>query len=383
METERKGKPLVEFKSLSNVVLGDAAGFSDEITSLAVNARVAALGTRMGSIFVLEHGVAWRPKCVLPWVSTSLAVSVSVVLGMVESPCGPWAWKPSAQCHPHAEFMLPVMLPVMLILCQVMSVVITVRIHKGPGSEPWVTEHSQLPILGVALAPDQSEEKLTLCAGGEDGRLVLHQRVLFGGQTVLHAGEGPITEVVWRTSLIAWMNDRGVKVYNVKSGRKVTYVARPSRAKGCLTWLSDDQLAMSWGSLVKIAVLVTTGDLQIAEVRHQFNCGDVTIQGLMPLGRQLAALESDANGAFHSHLHLAAAAPHLPMYLTGPREFLVFQVRDLLEYAVQLLEEKRFDEAIRLANSVGHGIEGLGHIVCIKRLSYGHSMDFNVRNKNC
>ena len=34
--------------------------------------------------------------------------------------------------------------------------------------------------------------------------------------------------------------------------------------------------------------------------------------------------------------------------------------------AVQLLEEKRFDEAIRLANSVGHGIEGLGHIVCIK-----------------
>lgn len=31
-------------------------------------------------------------------------------------------------------------------------------------------------------------------------------------------------------------------------------------------------------------------------------------------------------GAFHSHLHLAAAAPHLPMYLTGPREFLVFQV---------------------------------------------------------
>ena len=37
--------------------------------------------------------------------------------------------------------------------------------------------------------------------------------------------------------------------------------------------------------------------------------------------------------------------------------------------AVQLLEEKRFDEAIRLANSVCHGIEGLGHIVCIKCLS--------------
>ena len=51
--------------------------------------------------------------------------------------------------------------------------------------------------------------------------LVLHQRVLFGGQTVLHEGEGGITAVLWRGSLIAWMNPRGVKVYNVKSGQKV------------------------------------------------------------------------------------------------------------------------------------------------------------------
>ena len=50
--------------------------------------------------------------------------------------------------------------------------------------------------------------------------LVLHQRVLFGGQTVLHEGEGSITVVLWRGSLIAWMNPRGVKVYNVKSGQK-------------------------------------------------------------------------------------------------------------------------------------------------------------------
>ena len=56
----------------------------------------------------------------------------------------------------------------------------------GPGFDPWVTEHSQLPILGVALAPDVEQawapgnfsaathrdvqEKLVLCAGGEDGR---------------------------------------------------------------------------------------------------------------------------------------------------------------------------------------------------------------------
>eukprot|EP00434_Breviolum_minutum_P039187 symbB.v1.2.034789.t1/scaffold4554.1/size38090/4 len=353
MESEQKGKPLVEFKSLSSVVLGDAAGFSDEITALSVGARMAALGTRMGSIFILEHGGNAIRK-----ISTNNACIHSLGLESKGRFCVSGAGDGR----------------------------ITVW-SLSPGFDPWVTEHSQLPILDV-------QEKLVLCAGGEDGRLVLHQRVLFGGQTVLHEGEGSITVVLWRGSLIAWMNPRGVKVYNVKSGQKVTFVPAPSRAKGSLTWIADDQLAMSWGSCVKIALLLTSGDLQSAEVRHQFNAGDVTIHGMAPLGPgQLAAMESDANarrtclrfysingdlfhevevpmsrGAFHSHMHLAAAAPQLPMYLTGPRDFLVFQVRDMLEYAVQLLEEKRFDEAIRLANSVGHGIEGLGHIVCIKCL---------------
>eukprot|EP00438_Fugacium_kawagutii_P026695 Skav219953 [mRNA] locus=scaffold2879:203030:226979:+ [translate_table: standard] len=147
----------------------------------------------------------------------------------------------------------------------------------SPGLEPWVTTHSQQPILGVALAPDLTEEKLSLCAGGEDGRLVLHKRIVFGGKSVLHEGEGSITHVVWRSCLVAWMNDRGVKVLNMQSGHKVTYVERSSRtAKGSLAWLADDQLAMSWGSVVKVVVLLNTGDLQKGEVRHQFNCGDAT-----------------------------------------------------------------------------------------------------------
>ena len=51
-----------------------------------------------------------------------------------------------------------------------------------------------------------------------------------------------------------------------------------------------------------------------------------------------------------------------------PRTWKRVVCRETRVEAVQLLEEKRFDEAIRLANSVGHGIEGLGHIVCIKWL---------------
>lgn len=363
METERRGKPLVEFKNLSSTVLADAA-FTDEITALAVGARCCALGTRLGSIYILEHGA---PQQLRKISSNNTCIQA---LGLEGLRC-------VSGCADGR---------------------ITVYPLFGGVGEPWVTEHSQQPILAVALQPVNpsagSEEKLALCAGGEDGRLVLHQRVLFGGQTVIHANEGAITAVAWRQNLIAWMNDRGVKVYNVKTGQKVTFVPRTSRAKGSLCWLADDQLAMSWGCAVKIAVLLE-GDVQTAEVRHQFNAGEnITIHGLTPMGSgQLTALESDiparksslrfysctgelfhavevpmSRGAFHSHLHLGTQRPPLPMYLAGPQEFFTFQVRDLLEYAVQLLEEKNFEEALCLANSVGDGIEGLGHIVCIKCL---------------
>ena len=41
-----------------------------QITALSVGARMAALGTRMGSIFILEHGVAWRCKACRVKLST-------------------------------------------------------------------------------------------------------------------------------------------------------------------------------------------------------------------------------------------------------------------------------------------------------------------------
>ncbi|CAE8692431.1 unnamed protein product, partial [Polarella glacialis] len=48
------------------------------------------------------------------------------------------------------------------------------------------------------------------------------------------------------------------------------------------------------------------------------------------------------------------------------RSYQVFQIRDLMEYAVQLLDEGCHDEAVRLANGAGEGVEGLRHIVCLK-----------------
>ena len=44
---------------------------------------------------------------------------------------------------------------------------------------------------------------------------------------VLHSGEGPIHAVKWRTSLIAWANDAGVKVYDTANDQRITFIERP------------------------------------------------------------------------------------------------------------------------------------------------------------
>ena len=45
--------------------------------------------------------------------------------------------------------------------------------------------------------------------------------------TILHSGEGPLQDVKWSGSLIAWANDLGVKVYDTTVHQHIAYVERP------------------------------------------------------------------------------------------------------------------------------------------------------------
>ena len=44
---------------------------------------------------------------------------------------------------------------------------------------------------------------------------------------ILHSAEGPIHAVKWRTNLIAWANDTGVKVYDSANNQRITFIERP------------------------------------------------------------------------------------------------------------------------------------------------------------
>jgi hypothetical protein len=44
---------------------------------------------------------------------------------------------------------------------------------------------------------------------------------------ILHSGEGPIQEIKWSGSLIAWANDQGVKVHDTTIHQRIAFIERP------------------------------------------------------------------------------------------------------------------------------------------------------------
>ncbi|MCO5579749.1 hypothetical protein L7F22_033609 [Adiantum nelumboides] len=133
------------------------------------------------------------------------------------------------------------------------------------------------PMKAVALDPDY-EQKSTrrFVAGGLAGQLVLHGKAWFGNrEQILHSQEGPIHAIKWRTSLIAWANDVGVKVYDTASNQRLTYIERPRGSPRAelirpnLVWQDDTYLVIGWGDSVKVAAIRTRRSDKVVPNRNQ------------------------------------------------------------------------------------------------------------------
>ncbi|KAK6788021.1 hypothetical protein RDI58_016546 [Solanum bulbocastanum] len=100
------------------------------------------------------------------------------------------------------------------------------------------------PMKAIALDPDYARTS--------------SRRFVTGGLA------GPIHAVKWRTSLVAWANDTGVKVYDASNDQRVTFIERPRgipRPELLLphiVWQDDSLLVIGWGTSVKIALIRTT-----------------------------------------------------------------------------------------------------------------------------
>ncbi|XP_058097967.1 vacuolar protein sorting-associated protein 41 homolog isoform X2 [Magnolia sinica] len=119
------------------------------------------------------------------------------------------------------------------------------------------------PMKAIALDPEFSRiSSRRFVAGGLAGHLFLNSKKWLGYRDqVLHSGEGPIHTVKWRTNLIAWANDSGVKVYDMANDQRITFIERPRGSPRPelllphLVWQDDALLVIGWGTSVKIAAI--------------------------------------------------------------------------------------------------------------------------------
>jgi hypothetical protein len=136
----------------------------------------------------------------------------------------------------------------------------TIVIHSLFTEEKLKFEYHR-PMKAIAIDPDYARKSSRRFAtGGLAGHLLLNTKKWIGYRDqVLHSGEGPIHAVKWRTSLIAWANDAGVKVYDTATDQRVTFIEKPKGSPRPelllphLVWQDDTLLVMGWGTSVKIA----------------------------------------------------------------------------------------------------------------------------------
>ncbi|KAL2623253.1 hypothetical protein R1flu_003458 [Riccia fluitans] len=121
------------------------------------------------------------------------------------------------------------------------------------------------PMKAVALDPDYSRKSSKqFAAGGLAGQLLFNTKGWFGNaDQVLHSGEGPVHAVKWRTTVIAWANDMGVKLYDTATHQRITFIDRPTGSPRAellrphLIWQDDALLVIGWANCVKVAALRT------------------------------------------------------------------------------------------------------------------------------
>ncbi|KAG9476041.1 hypothetical protein GDO78_002877 [Eleutherodactylus coqui] len=159
------------------------------------------------------------------------------------------------------------------------------------------------PMKIVAVHPQfgRSASK-QFVTGGK--KLILYERTWLNRwkTTVLHEGEGTITNIKWRGNLIAWSNNMGVKILDIITRQRITNVPRddsslrPDMYPCSLFWKDSLTLVIGWGKSVKICSVKERHASEIrdlpnryVEIVSQFDT-EFFISGIAPLCDQFVML---------------------------------------------------------------------------------------------
>ncbi|ETO28269.1 hypothetical protein RFI_08863, partial [Reticulomyxa filosa] len=164
--------------------------------------------------------------------------------------------------------------------------------------------HQEKHILTVSLHPNYSDNNNTFVCGGMNQQVLERTMGYFRSETnILHCGEGPIYCIRRRKDIIAWNNDRGIKLYDTSNRKPIAAVKRaseranpsdPFQNRCCLCWEDDDTLLIGWGDWVKIAKIKSVISVNGAVSKTVDICGtfiiDYYVCGIAPFGENLMLL---------------------------------------------------------------------------------------------
>ena len=212
----RRAQPQLKYSRLGNSVASIVQ--RDAFSAIAVHLRFVALGTHAGAVYVLDfNGNEIR----------RFAKHTATVNALAVARGGEWLASAGDDGR-----------------------VVVASLY----SDECVVATYSRPVLAVALDPDfASKAARPFAAGGREGKLLLNSKGFFRAKDqVLHSGEGSVYTIAWRTDLIAWANDVGVKIYDCTASARISYIARPRRApradlyRATLRWLAPDALLVGW-----------------------------------------------------------------------------------------------------------------------------------------
>lgn len=230
-DSEEEVEPKLCYERLMNdvpkILMNDAA------SCLAVHPKFIALGTHLGVIHILDHqGNNIRSKELLLHVTTVNQISIDEKGDYI------------ASCSNDGK----------------------VVIHGLSASELNTSVTIERPVRAIALDPNfYKGGRYRRFIVGED-RVVLYEHYILSRYkpTVLYLGEGPIRNIQWRDTFVAWASDKTLRVYDISANKIITVIRKEHDPKlvtelyRCnLFWKDDRTLLVGWADSVKVCTVVS------------------------------------------------------------------------------------------------------------------------------
>uniref|UniRef100_A0A672T736 Vacuolar protein sorting-associated protein 41 homolog n=1 Tax=Sinocyclocheilus grahami TaxID=75366 RepID=A0A672T736_SINGR len=230
-------------------------------------------------------------------------------------------------------------------------------------------ENFDCPIKVVALHPQFSKSNNKQFVTGGNKILLYERNWLNRWKTsVLHEGEGNITNVKWRANLIAWANNVGVKIYDISSKQRITNVLRDNTnlRPDMETEFFISGLAPLADQLVTLYYVKENSEHMEEEFRTR-----PRLDIIQPLPEGCEEISSDAltvrnfqeNQCRDYRLEHSEGEPLF--YIISPKDIVVAKERDQDDHIDWLLEKKKYEEALMAAeisfkNIKRHDVQKIG-----------------------